>query len=738
MAWYKRYSVPFQSRELKQYVVYVYEQTSGALVTLRGGESPFVTQEDDNDDIFTPIRKQTGYLRVIDETGDLLETLIPENNVQKLVRLYLGHYSSGAFVEDNLMWQGFLCAEAYTQPWDNQVKMIEFPVKSLLAAMDDIFLPESYLGDEISIAKVFVDAYNTLQETPNSVYCINNLNNAETDFLKVRVEVATFFSEETVTNEGQSSIEYIAKSFYDAISDIAKLYGLMVREYNGNLYIAMFDNGDGKIGNLQIPQWSSFVSIANGNTYGGSMIGVPETSLLDYVDFAGLDNTAGFVLGGKRAIVSVNLGGLTFNISLPQTEETADAPIEFQLQTGKLFVQPHAPRVNDFEDCTFYEYRVENGASQQVGGSDYATTLQKTVINGYVPNPYNSADSHLYTGAFPIRWYNQTEDTEQVVLRNGLYFNTQYKTAATSPSGIEYNALYSISSKFKLKAAEGWIRIDFKWHNIIWAQIHSSGTNYYFDDAAQELGLAVKAQVIIALRVGDMWWNGSAWVEYERLSDAIDNHAYFTIFITNNTIDTNKTADMNIVENDGYFVPIVDPMDAEVTLHILNFVPVTTSDSVYRFCYSHILTNLELSHVRPISIVASERGTNTYIKEILAKGFSEDKETSMSVGTMNNNVPSPCFIKRSLTEYIELLTYYADGGTTYTERPELNLLNRIVAQFSRLRRTFTAMMKNPFSAIQTYDFFQIRFTYLSKKFFGVVSNNDWREDTQKVKFIEVS
>ena len=733
MAWYKRYSVPFQSRELNQYVVYIYEQTDGTLVTLKSGDNPFVTQEDDNDDIFTPIRKQTGYLRVIDETGDLLETLIPENNVQKLVRLYLGHYTNGTFVEDNLMWQGFLCAEAYTQPWDNQTKKIEFPVKSLLAAMEDIFLPESYLGDEIAIAKVFVDAYDTLQETPNSVYCINNLDDAEADFLKVRVEMATFFSEETVANEGQSSIEYISKSFYDAISDIAKLYGLMVREYHGNLYIAMFDNGDGKIGNLQIPQWSSFVSIANGNTYGSSMIGVAETPLLDYVDFAGIDNTSGFVLGGKRAKVSVNLGGLTFNISLPLTDETSDTPIEFQLQNGKLFIQPHAPRDNGIEESTFYEYEI----ATQVGGSDYATMLQNTVINGYTSNPYASASTHLYTGAFPIRWFNQT-DTEQVVLRNGLYFNTQYKTSATAPSGIVYNQLYSISSKIRLKATEGWIRIDFLWHNIIWAQLHNSGTNYYFDDAAQELGYGIDSQVIVALRVGDMWWDGSAWVEYARLSDAIANNAYFTIFITNNKIDTNKTSDMNIAEDDGYFVPIIDQMDAEVTLHILNFVPVMTSDGVYRYCYSHILDNLEVSHVRPISIVASERGENTYIKEILASGFSEDKEASMSVGTINNNVPSPCFIKRSLTEYIELLTYYADGGSTFTERPELNLLNRIVAQFNQLRRTFTAIMKNPFSAIQTYDFFQIRFSYLGKKFFGVVSNNDWREDTQKVKFIEVS
>ena len=728
MAWNIHWQCLFKSLGGHQYAVNIYEQNyNGSIVQLTGASEPFVTQENDDDDIFIPIRSQTGYLRVIDTDGTLLESIIPSNNLQKLVRLYVGHISSDAFVSDNIMWQGFLCADAYTQPWDGSKKMIEFPVKSLLAAMEDVFLPESYLGDEINIAKIFVHAYNALGETPSSVYVINNLDNAETDFLNVRVEMAAFFSEETVANEGESHVEYTGKSFYDAISDVAKLYGIMVREHHGNLYLAMFDNGDGKIGRLQIPQWSSFVSIANGSTYGGSMIGVPETSLLDYVDFVGKDNTASFLLGGKKAKVVVNLGGLTFNISLPNTEETADTPIEFQLHTGKLYVQPHSPRylVENF-------YYIEYNRATQIGGSDYSTMLQKTVINGYSSNPYGSNDTHLWTGAFPIRWYCQT-GTEQVVLKNGLYFNTQYKTSATSPSDIVPNNLYSISSRLKLKAIDGWIRIDFEWHNIIWAQIHASGSEFYFDDASVEFGYDVKAEIKVALQVGDKFWNGSAWVD-----NTTAGATYFTIFVTNNKINTNKTADMNITEDDGYFVPITEDVDAEVTLHILNFVPVTTSNSVYRYCYSHILNNLEVSHVRPISIVASERGTNTYLKSIIAKGFSDDKEIDTSIGTMNNNVPSPCFIKRSLSEYIELLTYYADGGNTYTMRPELNLLNRLVAQFNQLRRTFIAIMRNTWSATQTYDFFQIRFTYLSKKFFGVIKKNSWRDDKQEVKFIEVT
>ena len=139
MSWYKRYEVLFQSRLGDQYAVNIYEQSSGSVVRLTGSDVPFVTQEDDDEDIFNPMRIQTGYLRIVDntESGMLIEQIMPSNNLEKLVRVYANPTSS---FEGNLVWVGFMCAEAFTQPWDKQAKVIEFPVKSLLGAMEDVSL----------------------------------------------------------------------------------------------------------------------------------------------------------------------------------------------------------------------------------------------------------------------------------------------------------------------------------------------------------------------------------------------------------------------------------------------------------------------------------------------------------------------------------------------------------------------------------------------------------------------
>ena len=72
----KNYSITFKS--LRAGTVYTLNigGGSGAAVPLKGGAQPFVTQEDDSDDQFAPIRTQSGYIRIIDDARDANGNLI--------------------------------------------------------------------------------------------------------------------------------------------------------------------------------------------------------------------------------------------------------------------------------------------------------------------------------------------------------------------------------------------------------------------------------------------------------------------------------------------------------------------------------------------------------------------------------------------------------------------------------------------------------------------------------------
>jgi hypothetical protein len=229
-------------------MVYIYEQTTGTVVTLTGAANPFETRENDDGNIFTPIRSQTGHLRVIDETADgsLMETLMPTNNTQKLVCLYTGTWNSDftTFTDGELKWRGFLCAEAFTQPWDNQKKMVEFPVKSILAAFEDIQIPEGFASSVHNFGYLICLAFWTANLAPTNIIVTSNLDNEQEDMLHILLQYPVFFTEETVDNQGDSYQQLVGMSFAEAIGSVASLYGVCLRDNGAGIAIVMYDKAE--------------------------------------------------------------------------------------------------------------------------------------------------------------------------------------------------------------------------------------------------------------------------------------------------------------------------------------------------------------------------------------------------------------------------------------------------------------------------------------------------------------
>lgn len=703
-------------------MVYIYEQTDGQLVTLTGSDEPFVTQEDADDDIFLPIRKQTGYISIVDETGGtLMEQIIPSNNTEKMVKLYTGTWDSTMenFTDGTMKWQGFMCAEAFSQPWDGDKNVLQFPVKSLLAALEDVQLPEELTVQSLRAANLITQGIAKLcgdDYVPyDTVYLIDDLA-VLAKWMNLFVNYATFYAEETIENQNDRDIEYVGASYFEALNSMLAFAGVTAREAGGFLLFGQYDDANYTVTSKHMT-WADVVKIAAGNL---PTISTPEaiqdTSLLPALTFAGTDNMVGYLQGGRSAKVVLNFGGLTLKITLPPTTESDDTPVEMQLHTGKLYIQAHGPR-DAHEYFPYEEYK----RNQYQGWATYADTEAATVYNGYHAIPYYDASWSLYTGAFPIRWFYR-QDTERVVLKNGLYMNTQYRSSATVPGSITQSILYEIRSRVGVSVSDGWIRIDFKWLNIIW---NTTLGEYLFTDAASFYQMDVMSEIHMCLRIGDKWWNGSEWVT----GSAPTTNFFF--MVKNDTIVTNKTSDMNIEEDDGYFIPVTSELNGDVSFYILNFVPVKLSNGDYQYCYSHIFHDLMITHVRPISIVASERGSNTYRETIMDSGFSDDKEIGLRVGTFNNNTWHPCFITEDGVEYTEVLGY-KQGADTVSERPEMHLLGRMVEQYNEVRRTFKGVV------MSGIDLLLNRYTYISRKFFGVDFKHNWRDDEQEIKFIEVT
>jgi hypothetical protein len=227
--------------------------------------------------------------------------------------------------------------------------------------------------------------------------------------------------------------------------------------------------------------------------------------------------------------------------------------------------------------------------------------------------------------------------------------------------------------------------------------------------------------LFVSLQFGNKYWNGTEW------SNTLSR--FSLTFENGGRIVTNKTAEMNVDADSGYFIPVLSKLEGYVLLHIYD----VCCNMTYVFTdfqqldeRGKIISDLEISFFYLNNLTASDRSTNVYRQTILNSGFGEDKTIEFPIGTMNNNLPTQALIKSDATTYIETLSY---GGVS--ERPEMHLLDRMVSYYDRVRQTLRAKVGTGLGLFGTL------YSHGGRVFVGIDAQHNWRDDTQEVEFIEV-
>ena len=474
MSWNITHQCRFQSRTHQQYCVNISKQadTGQNIKQLTGSEHPFVTSEANGDDIFMPIRQQTGYLRVLDNSGGtLLEELMPENNTQKMVTLV--NLTTG-----KTEWIGFLAAEVFTQPWDNEQTELEFPLKSALACLSDITIQTGVTGTN-RLALLVYSAITSLFGEGNvpftDIVLMDDFSNV-CDELLIRANFEKFFSKETIKNDNTEIITRVGTSYREALSAMCEVFGLALRQQGTSLIFGRYDNGGNFNINVNVMDWSILAMIANKTDawpYDSlqSQGTIIARDLLSIADFRGSNNKLSFVPGGKAAIVSLSVDAADGDniIEMPQAAiieggvrqavmanngeyvegsawTDAENPLyilcllPFAQKDGtSLYNFQHVARGNS--DTEAFEYREVRVNLTSGNSTDIARThiLQQTyydvgtVLNasmfGYWGNYYRYNQSSVYTGAVPGRW-----GKGQNVLENCLLLVQDVNTSFDTPT----------------------------------------------------------------------------------------------------------------------------------------------------------------------------------------------------------------------------------------------------------------------------------------------------------------
>lgn len=705
MSFAVHWELPFVSFDGTPYTIYIHENNyTGQRETLVGAKDVFETQENYSDDIFSPIRYQTGYIRIIVEDITLMERIIPANDVEKMVTLVS---------YNQVKWRGFLCAQMYTQPYENK-HMIEIPVRSILSALDNIYIDESSMTATDNLVKLIVDGFDALVGSSINPYLGMHLNDSIKEGYGLPytyIRCSRFFTESTNQNEGDTTTEIEGSSYLSILESICTMYGYVAREENNLLYIGYPDTTESC--QMTSYDWDNLRAIAAGNTQvSHSTIPKIEHQASESFDIKGAENSISYMNGAKAVAINVNVAdNAPLAITLPATTENDDIVTKLQnVNNANVYIQTHQPRDNSFEQYNYSKYI--NGTYQ--GVSNYFNMIAHSVINAAILIPdYTSPPTPVYTGAIPIRWASVSNLSQLPILKNGLFMTLGVVGTLSSA-----RPCYAIQSKLQYFLKSGtYLRINFQLNGFFTAISTPSVCSF---NPGQ-----TRTNIYCKLSVGNNYWNGNSWVT--------DNSAVFGIAIENESIITNKTSDNQSELGDGWFIPIIADLSGFITLTILDI-----NDNSYQeqfvISYAKILSELIVSQEIPRNVVASDRQSNVYRRTIIGSKYSQDIEVTNNIGSFNNNSPSSAFILSSNGDTIQGYPYYTDQDRTNTrnQRPEMNVLERMIRYHNSSKKVIILKGATQDSLLET------RFLIDGKKYLAIDANHNWADNNRSIKLIEMT
>lgn len=211
----------------------------GGIRQLTGGATPFVTDEDNSDDFFAPVRSQTGNIHVIDNDGTLMESgIMPSNNIDHPVRVV--RINDGV-----VMWQGFMSCEIYSQAYTARPNDLTLPVIGMIEATKSMRITSDVLMSRCNsykvlpikgIAEMMVDMLNEygFDVDFDYEYGLYNFFSASNGYC---INPHIFSKEESsVDLDGKTTVSLSDAYLYDLLEYVCVSLGLCLRESRTRIY----------------------------------------------------------------------------------------------------------------------------------------------------------------------------------------------------------------------------------------------------------------------------------------------------------------------------------------------------------------------------------------------------------------------------------------------------------------------------------------------------------------------
>jgi hypothetical protein len=432
------YSITFKS--LRAGTVYTLNIGGGTgdAIPLKGGAQPFTTQEDDSDDMFTPIRTQTGYIRIMDDGFDARtpaqafdwKNLLPATDTSRPVTLTAG---------GSVVWQGFMQAQNFGSVLYGGSQERDFPVQCPLSVLSTSYV-DATNRELKNFAYLILQAFANLQGIEIDRFIFQGGLYAQSWLLKiVDWQNLVSFSKDCVTG---------AYDNLRILQDICQFWGWTCRVHGKDVIFSAAD--DTLLGNALVLTSSQLSTMA-----GGQAVGTTNTAFLTEITmtgdiFASINNENTVVRGYNKAIVNTNANAADYTIMKLYPESVEKE----MLNNGYYYAGYGAYYSNPLTGNAFSSlilvgesrgnYSTFNLARYVENVNNYTTADVIKILKSFTSS---SADSYatistVFHHTFPGDYIPGTLQDKGLTLNAAIYFQGEKYENYNNPSGVGQNKMY--------------------------------------------------------------------------------------------------------------------------------------------------------------------------------------------------------------------------------------------------------------------------------------------------------
>ncbi|MCE5175837.1 MAG: hypothetical protein ABFC90_07340 [Bacteroidales bacterium] len=641
MSYVTKYTVPFKTTSNISCVVEIQEDGfTGTSTELVGGTDPFVIKLDDDDFLYVPTRFSTATLRIVGD--DYLKTLFSSNYQQFRVIFK---------INDVVKWIGFISPEVYTQDYTSTPFELEIQCISAMSTLEQI--DYSITGDSYT----FISLWDTVKKCVNASkaeYSNIFIPHVYAEGYDLYRTLANVLERMTISEQNFFDEDDKAMKLKEVLESFCKLMNWTCVDWCGNLYFIDMDHSG------QYYKYSSDFL-----TY--EMVNANSLSVQD-IGFSGSNHTLDILGGYSKASVKTS----TYAVGTIFPTEDFDSLTHFY--DLPKYTSGENISVKKFYLPSVYKLRHYNIVdSQLIEVEDITENLSNDLL-GAMPI---KATSYKTTDELTNYTF---DEVIQVRAKNYWHQHSVYNEPILSDS----NPILEFSGKLPTAAFSAGA-------TAIKCSIKTCPSNNlaYFSDTTSINGALTTVKIKCQFSIGDKYFDNGRWS---------DTPSFFYL-----TFDAQKLRDGGFVDVnstkmldtpysglDGVLIPFPLTLslvgEAKFTMYCMDTDDEGTSISGY------FIKGLSFDYKILDTIEDSVNGNSDriYENEVNENYINELDEIEFKMSSWNND--ETAYSKVLLGEnYLQNTLYcvLTDG----TVRPEEQMINRIINQYSSPKTKLTQILK---------------------------------------------